>query len=76
MLSTLHIGNCAQQYFANRNIFCVDRVPEEDLKRTMKACGGAVKTTTNDLEDIILGKCELFEERQIGHERFIIFQGK
>lgn len=76
VLSTLHIGNTAQQYFANRNIFCEDRVPEEDLKRTMKACGGVVKTTTNDLENIILGNCKLFEERQIGRERFIIFEGK
>ena len=25
-----------------RDMFCAGRVPEEDLKRTMKACGGSI----------------------------------
>lgn len=75
VLSKLPIGDVATQYFADRDMFCAGRVPEEDLKRTMKACGGAVMTTVNDLNDSVLGKCELFEEQQIGSERFNIFQG-
>lgn len=55
-------------------MFCAGRVPEEDLKRTMKACGGAVMTTVNDVNDSVLGRCELFEEKQVGGERFNFFQ--
>lgn len=51
-------------------MFCAGRVPEEDLKRTMKACGGAVMTTAHDLCDSVVGTCEVFEEKQIGAERY------
>ena len=50
-------------------MFCAGRVPEEDLKRTHKACGGAVLTTVNDINDSVLGTCEFFEEQQVGGER-------
>ncbi|XP_036233273.1 T-complex protein 1 subunit eta [Bactrocera oleae] len=75
VLSKLPIGDVATQYFADRDMFCAGRVPEEDLKRTMKACGGAVMTTANDINPSVLGLCEYFEERQIGGERFNFFQG-
>ena len=52
-----------------RDVFCAGRVPDEDLKRTMKACGGAVQTSVNDLSPDVLGTCENFEEEQIGGER-------
>lgn len=75
VLSKLPIGDVATQYFADRDMFCAGRVPEEDLKRTMKACGGAVMTTVNDLNDSVLGNCAVFQEKQIGGERFNFFQG-
>lgn len=75
VLSKLPIGDVATQYFADRDLFCAGRVPEEDLKRTMKACGGAVMTTAHDLNDSVLGRCALFEERQIGGERYNLFTG-
>lgn len=75
VLSKLPIGDVATQYFADRDMFCAGRVPEEDLKRTMKACGGAVMTTVSDLDGAVLGKCESFVEQQVGSERFNIFQG-
>lgn len=56
-------------------MFCAGRVPEEDLKRTMKACGGAIMSTVNDLDDSVLGKCVTLEEKQIGGERYNIFTG-
>ncbi|KAK7870462.1 hypothetical protein R5R35_000740 [Gryllus longicercus] len=75
VLSKLPIGDVATQYFADRDMFCAGRVPEEDLRRTMKACGGAVMTTAHDLNDSVLGRCEYFEEKQIGGERYNIFTG-
>lgn len=74
MLSKLPIGDVATQYFADRDMFCAGRVPEDDLRRTLKSCGGAVLTTAHDLSDSVLGRCEEFEERQIGGERYNIFK--
>lgn len=75
VLSKLPIGDVATQYFADRDMFCAGRVPDEDLKRTMKACGGSVMSTAHDLREDVLGRCELFEERQIGGDRFNFFTG-
>ena len=69
VFSKLPIGDVATQYFADRDVFCAGRVPEEDLRRTMKACGGAIQTSINKLTDDVLGRCDLFEEQQIGGER-------
>jgi len=75
VLSKLPIGDVATQYFADRDMFCAGRVPDEDLQRTMKACGGAIQSTVHDLNDQTLGNCEKFEEKQIGGERFNFFVG-
>jgi T-complex protein 1 subunit eta len=75
VLSKLPIGDVATQYFADREMFCAGRVVEEDLKRTMKACGGAVLSTVSDLSEKTLGTCELFEEKQVGGERYNLFTG-
>jgi hypothetical protein len=53
-----------------RDMFCAGRVPDEDLRRTMKACGGSVMSTAHDLSDSVLGRCDYFEERQVGGERY------
>nr|XP_009942163.1 PREDICTED: T-complex protein 1 subunit eta [Opisthocomus hoazin] len=75
VLSKLPIGDVATQYFADRDMFCAGRVPEEDLKRTMMACGGSIQTSVNALLDDVLGRCDLFEETQIGGERYNFFTG-
>lgn len=53
-------------------MFCAGRVPDEDLKRTMKACGGSVMSTAHDINDSVIGCCDYFEERQIGGERYLL----
>lgn len=55
VLSKLPVGDLATQYFADRNIFCAGRVPEEDLKRVCKATGAVMQTTVNGLGDEVLG---------------------
>jgi len=42
ILSRLPIGDLATQYFADRDIFCAGRVPQEDLNRLAKATGGVI----------------------------------
>jgi T-complex protein 1 subunit eta len=75
VLSRLPIGDVATQYFADRDMFCAGRVVEEDLKRTMKACGGCIQSTVEGLSTSVLGSCAVFEEKQIGGERYNIFRG-
>jgi len=75
VLSKLPIGDVATQWFADRDMFCAGRVAEDDLQRTLRSCGGAIQTSVNGMTPDTLGYCELFEERQIGAERFNFFSG-
>lgn len=75
VLSKLPIGDLATQYFADRDIFCAGRVPQDDLHRVTKAVGGSVQTSLNDLNESVLGSCARFEEKQIGGERYNLFTG-
>jgi len=74
VLSKLPIGDLATQYFADRNIFCAGRVPQDDLQRLVKATGAQIQTTVNGITPDVLGTCGEFEEVQIGAERFNIFK--
>ena len=73
ILSKLPIGDLATQYFADRGLFCAGRVTDGDLKRVAKATGGVVQTSTHGLTPDVLGVCGVFEEKQVGDERFNIF---
>jgi T-complex protein 1 subunit eta len=74
VLSKLPVGDLATQYFADRGLFCAGRVHDDDLKRVAKATGASVQTTTTGLAAAsVLGTCGVFEERQVGDERFNVF---
>jgi chaperonin GroEL (HSP60 family) len=75
VLSRLPVGDLATQYFADRGMFCAGRVPHEDLERVASATGGKTQTSLNDLNEGVLGSCELFEEKQVGGDRFNFFLG-
>ncbi|GAA6029621.1 hypothetical protein JCM8097_000967 [Rhodosporidiobolus ruineniae] len=75
ILSRLPIGDLATQYFADRGLFCAGRVASDDLKRVVSAVGGAVQSTVSDLRPEHLGTCDVFEEKQIGAERYNLFEG-
>ncbi|ELK00169.1 T-complex protein 1 subunit eta [Pteropus alecto] len=74
-LSKLSIGDVVTQYFTDRDMFCAGRVPEEDLKRTMKARRGPNQTCVIALKADVLGRCQVFEETQIGGEGYNFFRG-
>ena len=74
VLSKLPIGDLATQYFADRNLFCAGRVAAEDIERVAKATGASLLQTCNDINEKNLGTCGLFEEKQIGAERYNLFQ--
>ena len=73
VLSKLPIGDLATQYFADRDIFCAGRVAADDLERVCQATGASVQSTCTDIQEKHLGTCGLFEERQLGGERFNLF---
>lgn len=75
ILSKLPIGDLATQFFADRGLFCAGRVPEADLERVAAAAGGSIQTSLRALSHDVLGRCETFEERQIGGERYNVFSG-
>lgn len=74
VLSKLPIGDLATQFFADKGVFCAGRVNEEDLNRVHKATGAQLLQTCNDIPTDALGTCGLFEEKQIGAERFNLFE--
>ncbi|ODV83100.1 hypothetical protein CANARDRAFT_30328 [[Candida] arabinofermentans NRRL YB-2248] len=75
ILSKLPIGDLATQFFADRGIFCAGRIGFQDMDRIISAVGGSIQTTTSDIKMEHLGTCEIFEEVQIGNERYNLFQG-
>lgn len=48
-------------------------MPLADIDRVAKATAGTVQTTTNGVSEAVLGKCGVFEEVQIGNERYNMF---
>merc|ERR1712137_924190 len=74
VLSKLPIGDLATQYFADRDIFCAGRVASDDLERVIQATGGSIQSTCSDIRAEHLGTCGLFEERQVGGERYNFFE--
>lgn len=76
VLSKLPIGDLATQFFADRNIFCAGRVSAQDMDRVIKAVGGSIQSTSTDIKPKQhLGTCKVFEEIQIGSERYNLFKG-
>ncbi|KAJ5648042.1 hypothetical protein N7490_004414 [Penicillium lividum] len=73
ILSKLPIGDLATQYFADRDIFCAGRVAADDMNRVCQATAAATQSTCTDIQERHLGTCGVFEERQIGGERFNLF---
>lgn len=75
VLSRLAIGDLATQRFADRGVFSAGRVPEADLRRVAAAAGGSVLSTVAAIDPSRdLGTCALFEETQVGAERYEIFR--
>jgi len=75
ILSKLPIGDLGTQYFADRGLFCAGRVEDGDMTRTARATGAVIQTSVFGIDDSVLGKCELFEEKQMGDERYNVFTG-
>ena len=69
VLSKLPIGDLATQYFADRNIVCAGRVPEDDLKSVAKATGGSIQVTVSGWSTDVVGTGGESSGPQTGKER-------
>ena len=69
----LHQGECKAR------VVGATLLPSDDMGRVVAATGAAVQSTVSDLEAggkaACLGSCGLFEEKQVGAERFNVFTG-
>lgn len=71
VFSNKSIGDLATQYFADHGIFCAGRVADEDLRRLARCSGARIISAVTDINADVLGlRCGLFEEKQVGAERF------
>lgn len=41
------------------------------LQCILQACGGSIQTSVGSMTDDVLGECALFEEVQVGGERYV-----
>ncbi|TNJ27240.1 TCP-1 chaperonin subunit eta [Giardia muris] len=74
VLSNKSIGDLATQFFADHRVFCAGRVSDEDLSRIERCSGARLVSAVSDLTEASLGtRCGLFEEKQVGNERFNFF---
>lgn len=75
VLSKLAIGDLATQWFSDRGVVCAGRVPAADMDRVLAATGAALQSTTRGLTPAILGRAAVYEERQVGGDRFSFLTG-
>lgn len=76
VLSSRSVGDLATQFFADHRVFCAGRVTDADLSRVVRCTGARPLSTVSDVDEIsaALGtRCGLFEERQVGNDRFNFF---
>ncbi|CAL6019103.1 TCP-1_chaperonin subunit eta [Hexamita inflata] len=75
VFSNKSIGDLATQYFADAGIFSAGRVADDDMKRIQMATNARIITAVSDIGAEVLGSCRLFEEKQVGAERFNFLTG-
>ncbi|KAH0573654.1 TCP-1 chaperonin subunit eta [Spironucleus salmonicida] len=75
VFSNKSIGDLATQFFADHGIFGAGRVTDADLKRISIQTNANIISAVSDIQTNVLGDAKLFEEKQIGAERFNFITG-
>jgi T-complex protein 1 subunit eta len=52
-------------------IIFLGNVPENDLQRTMRACGGSIITTFDDINQSSFGTCQYFNRNVYPNARYL-----
>jgi chaperonin GroEL (HSP60 family) len=69
------IDDMAQYFLAKAGISAVRRIKASDMEKLVKATGGKVATTLDDLTSNDLGYARLVEERKIGEDKMVFIEG-
>jgi T-complex protein 1 subunit eta len=75
VFSSQPIGDLATQYFAERGILCGGRISNDEIIKISKGTGARVVSSYHNISKIIVGKCGILEEKQIGIDRYIFILG-
>ncbi|MFH1200084.1 MAG: thermosome subunit beta [Candidatus Micrarchaeota archaeon] len=68
------IDDVAQHYLAKKGITAARRVKKSDMEKLVRATGGRIVTTLDDLSEKDLGKAGLVEERKISGEQMMFVE--
>ncbi len=68
------IDDVAQHYLAKRGILAARRVKKSDMEKLVRASGGRIVTTLDDLNQKDLGKAGLVEERKVSGEHMVFVE--
>lgn len=68
------IDDIAQHYLAKKDILAVRRVKKSDMEKLVRATGGRIVTTLEDLTPKDLGSAGLVEERKIAGEQMVFVE--
>jgi len=69
------IDDVAQYYLSKEGIYAVRRVKKDDLERLSRATGARIISNLKELDENVLGKSALVEEKKEGDEIFTYITG-
>ncbi len=68
------IDDVAQHYLSKKGILAARRVKKSDMEKLVRATGGRITTTLDDLSEKDLGKAGLIEERKVAGEHMVFVE--
>lgn len=68
------IDDVAQHYLSKKGILAARRVKKSDMEKLVRATGGRITTTLDDLGEKDLGKAGIVEERKIAGEHMVFVE--
>lgn len=74
VFTTKGIDDIAQYYLAKAGIMAVRRVKRSDIEKLVRATGGRLVTSIEDLTESDLGFAGLVEERRVGDEKMVFVE--
>jgi len=74
LFTTKGIDDIAQYYLAKAGILAVRRVKRSDMEKLVRATGGRLVTSIDDLTEADLGFAGLVEERRVGDEKMVFVE--
>ena len=69
------IDDKAKQLLSTAGIFSIENIGESDMLKLVRAVGGKIATTPEDLTSDDLGFALLVEERKVGEDKMVFIEG-